>query len=190
MIKKATAILLASMILAMGIDGFIVPYQLLDGGMIGIGLIIKYTFGFRPGLTILFFSLPIYIFIFFYRRRYFYNSLHGLLISSFFIDLFAPLRGQFHLPLIMSAILGGLLVGIGIGTLLRFETSTGGLDLLALFIADKWPLNVGIIILIMDASILIIGSETAGINLAFSTVIVCLAGLMTTLLTVKSDSHS
>ncbi|WP_442852964.1 YitT family protein [Bacillus sp. UNC41MFS5] len=41
-LKKTFAVLLGSLLLSIGIIFFLVPFELLDGGIIGIGLIIKY----------------------------------------------------------------------------------------------------------------------------------------------------
>lgn len=189
-IKKAIAIIAGSLSLAVGINLFLFPNELLDGGMIGIGLIVNYIWGLEAGLTIIFCSIPIFILAWFRYRSYFYNSIHGLLISSFFIDFLSPLRNV-HLsdflqsPLI-SSIIGGALVGIGIGTMLKFETSTGGTDLLAQFIADLFSVNVGVAILFIDTIVvsiggLLISKET----LLLSLVTIFVVGISTSLLTLK-----
>ncbi|GGH75420.1 uncharacterized membrane-anchored protein YitT (DUF2179 family) [Pullulanibacillus pueri] len=183
--KKIFLILIGSLLLAIGIDAFIIPYHLLDGGMIGIGLIVQYLWGFKTGLTIIILSLPIYIFAFFYFRAIFYNSLHGLLTSSLFIDILAPLNHSIHLPIILSAPIGGLFIGMGIGILLKLNVSTGGIDLLAQFIAQKLPINVGLIILTLDSFILFIGHRILGINVLFSAITVACVGLITTIINLQ-----
>ena len=185
-LKKVCCVLIGSLSLAIGINAFIIPYHLLDGGMIGLSLIVKYLWGYQTGLTICLLSLPIYLLAWLYFRPIFYNSLHGLLVSSFFIDICAPLNHLVHLPILLSAILGGLFVGLGIGILLRFNVTTGGLDLLAQFIAQKLSINVGLIILVIDALILVTGYKIIGINLILSGIIVCSVGVVTTLLNIHT----
>ena len=85
--KKAFGLIIASLFLAIGINGFLAPYHLLDGGMIGIGLIFNYTFGIRTGLTILILSTPIYLFTLFFQPSFFVKGIHGLLLSSFWGDI-------------------------------------------------------------------------------------------------------
>jgi uncharacterized membrane-anchored protein YitT (DUF2179 family) len=184
MTTQFLAIVLGSLLLAIGINGFIVPFHLMDGGMIGVGLLAKYMWGFETGLTILLFSIPIYVIAFIYYRPFFYTSLNGLLISSLSIDLLKPLDGLFHVPILYSAIIGGMLIGAGIGVMLRFRTSTGGFDLLALFIASKTPLNVGIIIFIIDATILFVASRVLhASSMLYSIITICSVGVFTSLLT-------
>jgi uncharacterized membrane-anchored protein YitT (DUF2179 family) len=159
--SKTAAILIGSFLVAMGIDFCLSPIEVLDGGLIGIGLICTYLWGVKTGLTIIVLSIPIFILAWFRHRDYFYSSLHGMFISSFIIDLLQPLDRNFasyvqSFPLV-SSITGGLLVGFGIGIMLRYETSTGGADLLAQFLAARFHLNVGVIIFIIDALVISIG---------------------------------
>ncbi|RUL51646.1 YitT family protein [Lysinibacillus antri] len=156
-IKKGSAILIGSIFLSIGINAFLTPYEVLDGGIIGLSLISYYLFQLKIGLMIIVLSIPIFILAWYKYKNYFYNSLHGLLISSIVIDILKPLRDFIRIDPILSSIFGGIFVGLGIGIMLRFETSTGGTDLLAQFIADKININVGVIIFIIDAHVIGLG---------------------------------
>lgn len=136
---------------------FLVPHEILDGGTVGIGLILNYIWDLNTGLIIILLSIPIFIFAWFHNRNYFYNNLHGMLISSFLIDFLKPVGGLLEVEAIYSSILGGILVGSGIGLMLKFHTSTGGTDFIAQFLCDKTGINVGIYILIIDAFVIICG---------------------------------
>jgi uncharacterized membrane-anchored protein YitT (DUF2179 family) len=184
MLKKMIVTIIGSIFLAIGINVFLVPHHLLDGGIIGIGLIIKYIWHVKAGLTIILLSIPLYIMAWFYYRPFFYNSLHGLLFSSLMIDVFSMLRGIIILDPMISSVIGGGLVGIGIGIMLREETSTGGTDLLAQFIAKMTNWNVGIIIFIMDALIITVGSFVIdSTSFLYSLIVVTVVGIVTTMLT-------
>lgn len=184
MLKKLAITIIGSIFLAIGINVFLVPHHLLDGGIIGIGLIVKYIWHVKAGLTIILLSIPLYIMAWFYYRPFFYNSLHGLLFSSLMIDMFSGLRGIIVIDPIPSSIIGGALVGTGIGMMLREETSTGGTDLLAQFIARMTNWNVGIIIFLMDTLIITIGSYVIdSTSFLYSLVVVTVVGMVTTLLT-------
>lgn len=177
MIKKGIYVILGSVLIGIGINYFLIPNHLINGGMIGVGLIIKYAFGLKPGLTIITLSLPLYIFAFFRYKSYFYNGLHGLLISSFFIDLFHPLSLWPPTSIIISAIIGGLFVGTGVSLLLLVNASTGGGDLLALMISKASSLNVGLVILMIDIIVILSGSiairET---TMIYSFILICVIG--------------
>lgn len=161
LLKKGTVILIGSVLIAVGINGFLVPVDLLEGGALGISLIIHYLIGARIGLTFLLISIPIFILAWFFYRPFFYNGLHGMLCSSLMIDLFSSAEwlsqlGSFT-PL-QSALVGGTLIGIGAGIMLRFEVSIGGLDLLAQMLAKKMAVNTGVVILSFDMMVVTVGS--------------------------------
>ncbi|WP_026574387.1 YitT family protein [Bacillus sp. UNC438CL73TsuS30] len=188
--QKIVAMLIGSLLLSLGVNGFLVPYHLLDGGVIGIGLIIHYFYGWPTGLSMIILSLPLYILAWFFERRYFFYSLHGLIISSFCIDLFSFMDGKINIGILPSTIIGGILVGIGIGLMLRYETSTGGTDLLAQLLTKFTSINIGIIIFLIDGLVITSGIQVVGLEKFFySLVTIIFVGLMTTV-TVTSRPHT
>jgi uncharacterized membrane-anchored protein YitT (DUF2179 family) len=189
-IQKALAVFIGSVLLAIGVNFFLVPFELLDGGMIGIGLILNYLLGFKAGFIIILLSVPIFILAWFHNRNYFFNSLHGMLFSSFVIDLLFPYHTQFteyiKLPAIASSIVGGLLVGLGIGVMLRFETSTGGTDLVAQFLSHYFKLNVGLMIFLIDLTVIGFGGLLlSGETFLLSAITICFVGLATSICTLR-----
>ena len=184
-IKKALIIVCGGILLAVGINLFLVPYKIIDGGITGIGLILNYIWGLPIGLMIIILSIPIFIVAWFQYKDYFYNSLHGLLVSSFFIDFLNPLQNLVHVDAIYSAIMGGILVGLGIGLMLRYRTSTGGTDLIAHFLSYKIGINVGILIFIIDSTIILIGGLLLSSSTLILSIITILVVSITTSLIVK-----
>jgi uncharacterized membrane-anchored protein YitT (DUF2179 family) len=188
LLERVIAIVIGSILIGIGVNAFIIPHHLMEGGMIGIGLIAKYKWELETGLTIIVLSIPIYIFSYIYNKIYFYRSIHGLLLSSFFIDLLNPLRSSFDLPVYASAMIGGSIIGIGIGLMLRYQTSTGGLDLLAQFIATTKSMNVGLIIFLFDFTIIVTGSLLIQhTSFVFSMLAVIFVGIFTTFCTYSLD---
>ncbi|ESU32466.1 hypothetical protein G3A_11320 [Bacillus sp. 17376] len=189
MTGKVLAVLIGSLLLGVGVNGFLVPHHLLDGGMIGIGLIMHYFYGWPTGLTMIFLSIPLYVLAWILERKYFFHSLHGLLVSSLFIDLFAPIEQGLQLGIFSSAIIGGLLVGCGIGLMLRYETSTGGTDLLAQLIHKFFSLNVGLLIFMIDGLVVLSGLKVIGLEkFMYSLLTITCVGLMTALCVIKRET--
>lgn len=185
--KKGFAIVFGSIFISLGVNLFIAPYQILDGGIVGLALILYYLYHLKIGLMIILLSVPIFIIAWFKYRSYFFNSLHGLLVSSLIIDFFNPLRTLIHIEAIYSAIFGGILVGLGIGLMLRYETSTGGTDLLAQFICERTGINVGLLILIIDSTVIVLGGlllSTSTLLLSIITILV--VGITTSYITSAS----
>ncbi|CAM3783017.1 YitT family protein [Mesobacillus thioparans] len=189
MTGKILAVIVGSLLLGVGVNGFLVPHHLLDGGMIGVGLIIHYFYGFPTGLTMIIMSVPLYFLAYILERKYFFHSLTGLMMSSISIDLFAPVGKAIHLGILPSAIMGGILVGCGIGLMLRYETSTGGMDLLAQLIHKFFPVNVGILIFLLDGLVVVSGLKVIGMEkFIFSLLTITCVGLMTSLCVIKREN--
>jgi uncharacterized membrane-anchored protein YitT (DUF2179 family) len=113
-----------------------------------------------------------------------------MLISSITIDTIATYQYHFvyyvRISGFSSAWLGGLLIGTGLGIMLRYETSTGGTDLLAHLVTSHITMNVGILILIMDAVIIIIGGWLlSGETLFYSAITILAGGIATSFITHK-----
>ncbi len=180
--------------MAFGVNVFLINHELLDGGTFGMGLILHYLTGLQVGLMFILFSIPIVILAWFSNRLFLYNSLHGMLFSSFAVDIsYRSLRdfGVFlNQPPVVSAMLGGLFVGAGIGLMLRFDTSIGGTDLLGQILAKYANLNPGIIILIIDFIIILLGyCLLKGNSLFLSSITVICVGVMTSMLTSKKKKY-
>jgi len=188
--KKLIAIIIGSISIAVGINFFLVPFRILDGGIIGLALIINYLTGFKVGFTIILLSFPIYLYSWFRYRSFFYNSILGLLISSFFIDLLYPYQYYFihyvALSSIASAISGGILVGLGIGLMLKNNTSVSGTDMLAQIIANIIAINVGIMIFFFDSIVILLGGLLISVEtLILSIITITFVGIATSIMTAK-----
>ncbi|PLR82406.1 YitT family protein [Bacillus sp. V33-4] len=182
MIHKLAAIFVGSLLIGIGINGFLVPHQLLDGGIVGIALILHYYFSFQTGISMFLLSIPLCMYAWFKERNYFMSSFQGLVVSSFFIDWLAPLQSHFPLPILISSILGGIIIGVGIGVLLRFEASTGGTDLLAHIISKAASINIGLIIFLIDGLVALMAFKTLGArSFIFSVITIFIVGAVTSL---------
>jgi len=191
-IHKSIAIIMGSLLMAIGVNVFLINHELLDGGTFGMGLILHYLTGLQVGLMVIMLSIPVLILSWFYNRSFLYNSIHGMLFSSFIVDLtYHPMRALGFIldqnPM-ASAILGGLFVGAGIGLMLRFEISIGGTDLLGQIIANYAKINPGMVIFLIDLLIVFSGTFIITDSSFFLSVItVICVGTMTSILTIKSN---
>ncbi|MBL5777515.1 hypothetical protein B5V88_08945 [Heyndrickxia sporothermodurans] len=177
MFARIAAMIIGSGLIGIGVNGFLVPHHLLDGGIIGLALILHYYFDFQTGLWSALLSIPLILYAWVKDRGQFHGSIYGMIVTAVFLDLLAPY--QFPLPIWLSAILGGAICGIGVGLMLRYKTSTGGTDLIAYFIAKATPLSIGLIIAILDGIIVLIGFQTLGLwSVVFSSITILSAGLL------------
>ncbi|MFC4601532.1 YitT family protein [Cohnella hongkongensis] len=188
-IHKVAAIAIGCLLIAVGIDFFLMPLKVLDGGFIGIALIGNYLFGIRVGVLLILCSLPVFVYTWFTDKAIFFHSLLGMFTLSYATDLLDPYN-PFG-PIIAAhpfaaSIAGGTCIGIGFGILLKYDTSTGGVDLLAKLLAKRVKLNVGILILMMDSLVIALGGILFSLDTFFlSVATITSGGVATSLCTSK-----
>jgi uncharacterized membrane-anchored protein YitT (DUF2179 family) len=188
--KRLLITCFCSTLIGIGINGFILPFHLINGGIFGISLLLNYLYGFKLSLLLVFLNIPIYLLALKSDPLYFINGIIGAVISGVLIELMTPLNGVVHLPIVASVICGGVFVGLGVGFMLRNHISPGGMDLLALLLSKWSKLNVGIIIYVIDTVIIMTGLFVLrDANLLYSLLIVGIVGLCASILTSFKDAH-
>ena len=158
-------IIAGSFLTAVGIALFAAPAKIASGGVSGIATILYHTLGFDTGLSILVLSIPLFLLgIAIFGKEYGIRSLAGTL----FLSLFTSLLNRFFgygglldytnvLSVLLSAIFGGVMMGIGIGLVMRSGANTGGTDIVAQVLARFTPLSMGSALFMVDA--LVIGAS-------------------------------
>lgn len=184
MLKKIAVIGFGSTMIGIGINGFILPFHLINGGFFGISLLLNYMWGLKAGITFIFLNIPVYLFAYKNNPVYFYNGLMGAIICGIMMEMWMPLNGTIHMPIMSSIILGGIIIGLGVGVMLRSHISPGGMDLLALLLAKWSKINVGVILFAADAIIITLGLLfLQEARLLYSLVIVSIVGLLASIIT-------
>jgi uncharacterized membrane-anchored protein YitT (DUF2179 family) len=184
MLKKLVIIGFGSTMISVGINMFILPFHLINGGIFGISLLLNYVWGLKVGLMFILLNIPIYLFALKKDPIYFYNGILGAVVSGCLIELSLPLSGIVQLPILSSVIIGAIIIGLGVGVMLRNHISPGGMDLLALLVAKWTKVNVGIIMVTLDAVIIIIGIFLLqDARLLYSLLIISIIGMLATIIT-------
>lgn len=148
-------ILIGAILISVGVNAFILPYSIIDGGMIGVALVLSYQWNIDTGFAFILLSIPIFIIVWRYHKQYCINSFIGMLVTGILMDLLSFTgTGGINNSLI-SSILGGLFVGLGIGILFLCDMSTDSIDLLAQFLSSLFNLNVGILVFLLDLIVII-----------------------------------
>jgi len=162
---------LGSVLCAAAINGILIPHNFFGAGFTGISLILHYLVPDLP-LSIIYFVINIPLFSFgwmYVGRRFFFYSILGMLTFSTAIDLI-----QISIPVydeVPSAILGGILMGIGSGIILKSLGSAGGLDVLCVILLKRFSIRLGTTILVFNTIILCAGAALFTIEDALYTLI-------------------
>jgi len=164
-------ITVGSMLCATGINGILIPQQFLSGGVTGVAIAIRYLVPSLP-IAMLYFmlNLPIYALGWMYvGRRFFLYSIAGLLIFSGALicpNVLLPVHDK-----ILSAILAGIIIGVGSGIILRSLGSAGGLDIISIILMKRFSIRLGSSVLAFNALILGAGAVLFSIEMALYTLV-------------------
>ncbi len=154
---KIIKIILGSAIFAMGIQWFYHPAQLLSGGITGVALIINYINAKYPiGVMIIALNVPLFLIALkHYGWKFIASSLLGMLSCSLLIDFMGRINFDFTTQPVLAALYGGVLTGFGLGVVYSTGATTGGTDIIAKLIRERFPyVNFGTLILCLDAIII------------------------------------
>ncbi|HRD01240.1 MAG TPA: YitT family protein [Candidatus Saccharicenans sp.] len=153
LLVDALLIISGSIIMGVGYALFLIPFHLVPGGLSGISIMINYLVSLPVGLVIIILNVPILLISYrFLSRKYVFTTLVGMLCSSLFIDFFNQIlkwpKGTENM--LLAAIYGGLLLGLGLGLVFRGEASTGGSDVIGLILNKYLGVSVGMGIMVTD----------------------------------------
>ncbi len=156
-ISDSLWILLGAALYAVSISCFLNPSNIAPGGVSGISIMINYLFGIPIGTLSLLINIPILTAGYFYiGSSVIKRSAAALLVSSLMIDFFAaPYLPEYVGDRLLGCVFGGIFMGAGLGIIFSRGCTTGGTDILSLFLKKKFPhLRIGIAMLIIDSCIL------------------------------------
>ena len=153
--ENMIAILTGTFIVAQGIF-FLQQSQLLTGGATGLALLLTHFVNISFGKLYFLMNCPFYLMAWFRMGKSFAISsvLSGALVSIMVDNLHHLLAISWLNP-IYCAVIGGLLMGLGMLILFRHHTSLGGFNVLVLFLQDKFGISAGKIQMSIDISILV-----------------------------------
>lgn len=163
-INKATfidllMIALGRAIYGISLDMISVPNKLADGGLSGISLILRHFWGINMGLSTLILNIPLILLGYrFMGKRLLAYTIWGTVSLSFFLWFWrsVPIIKQLDLEhdLFLSAISAGVLSGIGLGLVFRYNGTSGGTDIIARICQIKFGISSGKMLLFCDAVVL------------------------------------
>lgn len=153
-IKRVIAMLLGAVLVATGLEIFLVPNEIIDGGITGISIMISHLTGLPLGIFLFILNLPFcYIGYKQIGKTFAFSTVLGIIILSIFTSLFHPIPA-FTGDILLASIFGGMIVGVGVGLTIRFGGAMDGIEVLSIVINKKVPFSVGEIIMVFNFFIL------------------------------------
>lgn len=149
-------ILLGSAIAAFALEGFLVPNLIIDGGIVGVSIMSNTVFHEPLGAFLFCFNLPfVFVALKKFGKRFVASTLLGVTFLSIFVTLFQELFHNLAVTndLTLASIFGGVILGAGVGIVLRNGGSLDGTEIVAIRIARKIGFSVGEIIMFFNVFI-------------------------------------
>lgn len=139
-----------------GIVFFLLPLKISAGGFSGIATITYYLFNLKLGTVIWILNIPLLIIGFFRIGKYFFlKTMFATWFLSFCMDFFESLNIFLNIEdILLSAIYGGVIIGIGTTCIFKANNSTGGTELLIqIILSYKDDFKVSKLLIIIDSII-------------------------------------
>ena len=140
---------------------FLMPKNLVGGGVTGIGVILEYATGFPVSYTYFILNVLLLIASFFILGKGFgAKTIYAILLTTLCFRFMGQVPGvqEFAAKLteepLMAVIMGGLMAGLGIGMSISVGGSTGGTDIIALIYNKFRNVSPGKVILVLDVAII------------------------------------
>ncbi|WP_393959005.1 YitT family protein [Priestia megaterium] len=186
-VKRMLFILVGALLMAVGLEFFLVPNEVVDGGIVGISIILSHLTDVQIGFYIFVLNLP-FFFIGYKQigKTFALSTLLGVIILSIATSIFHDLPVLTGDPL-LATVFGGIVLGVGVGIVIRYGGSLDGTEILAILFNKRTPFSVGETIMFFNLFILgsagfVFGWDRAMYSLmayfiAFKTIDIVIQGL-------------
>lgn len=158
-LKMIGFMILGNAILAMGTAAFVVPNGLISGGVTGIGLILQRLFGLPVDIGV--FAADGVLFLLgaaVMGKAFAATIILSTIVYPTFFSLFGkiPFLTSLTDDKLMAAIYAGLLMGAGIGLVIKVGGSTGGMDIPPIILHKLFGLSIPVMISVGDILLLLV----------------------------------
>lgn len=179
-VGRILLILLGSAILAFGVYNFYYLNNITEGGVLGLLLLLKNLYDIQPDVANIIIDLSLLLIGYrYFGKKFMIYSIFASFSFSILYDIFeriGPILPQTN-SMLLSTILAGVSVGVGVGLIIITGCASGGDDALALVISKTTSLNIGRVYMLGDCIILLLSLSYMPIDkILYSLVAVAISG--------------
>ena len=179
--------ILGSVLVSIGLEIFLIPNNIIDGGMTGLAIMASHLTKVQLGIFIFVFNLPFVIVG--YRqigKTFAISTIFSIICLSIGVSLLNPVPGITQ-DTLLATIFGGIIMGVGVGLIIRNSGSLDGTEIIAIILEKRSAFSIGEIVMFFNLFILgssgfIFGWDRAMYSLiayfiAFKTIDITVQGL-------------
>ena len=165
-IQKYLLLLLGSIIAAVGLEVFLIPNNIIDGGIVGISIIVSFLTNVPVGVFTFLLNIP-FLFVGYKQigKTFVITSLFSITVFSISTFVLQPIPGLTN-DVLLATVFGGIILGAGVGLILRCGGSLDGTEIIALILVKKSMFSIGQIVMgfnivIFSCAALVLGWDRA-----------------------------
>ncbi len=152
---------------AFALECFLVPNQIIDGGIVGISIMASYITKINLGIFLIVLNIPFLILALNeFGKKFIFLAFYSVGMLALFVNFVSSHIKVVTSDPLLSALFGGGILGMGVGIVLKNNACMDGTEILAMKIAKKFPYSVGEIIMFTNIFIFISAGFLYGWNQA------------------------
>lgn len=188
---RLATVALGSLLLGISINTFLLPHNMLSGGISGIAMILYFIVHTPIGAMVAVLNIPIFYAAYkFLDRESVFIGLYGMVIFAGAIDATNFLVSyKLTDDILLAAIFGGVVTGVGAGLIFRVNGNTGGADIIAVIVKKYYSLDVGSVMFSINVLLMIISAFLFGFKPAMYTLISMYVGATVTNRVIEGFNH-
>lgn len=154
--------ILGCALVSIGLEIFLVPNGLVDGGVVGMSIMASHVSGLPLGLFTFLFNVPFFILGYKHIGKTFtICTLFSVICLSIGVSVLHPVPGITH-DILLAAVFGGVIMGAGVGLIIRNGGSLDGTEIVAIILDKRVSFSIGEIVMFFNLFILGISSLIFG----------------------------
>ena len=150
LVIRTIMVILGAIIMAIGLELFLVPNHIMDGGIVGVSIITSHLLKLPLGIFIFVLNLP-FLFLGYKQigKTFALSTGLGITVLSVTTILLHNLK-PFTNDTLLATVFGGIILGIGVGIVIRYGGSLDGTEILAILFNRNLPFSVGEVIMFFN----------------------------------------
>nr|WP_092074491.1 YitT family protein [Dendrosporobacter quercicolus]NSL49122.1 YitT family protein [Dendrosporobacter quercicolus DSM 1736]SDM98682.1 Uncharacterized membrane-anchored protein YitT, contains DUF161 and DUF2179 domains [Dendrosporobacter quercicolus] len=153
-IKKYFMLFIGAILYAIGLEIFLVPNNIIDGGVVGVAIMLSHITQQPLSMYIVLINLPfLYLGYMQIGKTFTISTLFAILSLSYWVSFFFPIP-ELTQDLFLATVFGGIIIGVGVGLIIRYGGSLDGTEIVAIILDKRTGFSVGEIIMFINLFIL------------------------------------
>lgn len=154
LLRRIVFITIGAALVSVALEIFLVPNNIIDGGIVGISILISHVTGLPLGVFLFLLNVPFLIIGYKQIGKTFaLSTLYGVTVMSIGTTLLHPVNALTY-STFLAPVIGGVILGIGVGLVIRFGGSLDGTEIIAILFTKKSAFSVGEIVMFFNLFIL------------------------------------